>query len=245
MLTAREIGGDGLEIREANHRMMNLLATLLAIFRRQFSRFDDERVRSSVAQFENQILAASALLRTVSSASTAADAAVDDYLERLGRALSGAVLGPANIGCELSSDRGRLPIKVCERLGFIIVELVFNASKYAFAGRKDGVVRIEMIQTGSHWRCTVSDNGGGMEGASRGRGLNIVDALARSLRGRLIMASDAFGTRVCVVFPDQPIARDPEPDELATAYMSADPAPGRHSAQRLDDASVFAARAMY
>jgi len=243
----RETGDGGLEIREANHRMMNLLATLLVIFRRQFSQFDDDRVRSSVTQFENQILAASALLRTVSSAPTSADAAVDDYLEHLSRALSDAVLVPANIGCELSSDRGRLPMEVCERLGFIIVELVFNASKYAFAGRNDGVVRIEMIHTGSHWRCTVSDNGGGMDRASRGSGLKIVDALVRTLRGRLIIGSGAFGTRVCVAFPDQPIARErePEPDDRAAAYRSAGPARRNHSAQRIDHRSAFAAGPFY
>jgi two-component sensor histidine kinase len=113
MPMARDTGDGGLEVQEAHHRMMNLLAMLLAIFRRQFSQFDDERVRSSVAQFESQILAAGALLRTVSSAPIAADAAVDDYLERLSRALSDAVLSPANVGCELSSDRGRLPLAGC------------------------------------------------------------------------------------------------------------------------------------
>ena len=50
MPTVRETGDGGLEIREANHRMMNLLATLLVIFRRQFSQFDDDRVRSSVSR---------------------------------------------------------------------------------------------------------------------------------------------------------------------------------------------------
>lgn len=203
MGTAWTSGEDGLETREANHRMINLLATLLAIFRRSFSEFDDQRVRSTVAQFEGQILAAGALLRTVSSTPAAAgDAAVDVYLEGLGRALSGAILSPANIGCEISSDGGRLPIEVCERLGYVIVELVFNASKYAFAGRDGGVVRIEMLRCGGQWRCTVSDNGVGMDTNSHGMGLGIVDALVRSLQGRLIIRSDASGTQVCVVLPN-------------------------------------------
>ncbi|HTT82226.1 MAG TPA: sensor histidine kinase [Rhizomicrobium sp.] len=204
MGTAREYDQDGLDAWEANHRMMNLLGTLLAIFRRSFYEFEDQRVRNSAAQFEGQILAASALLRTVSSTPAGKDVAIDVHLESLGRALSRAVLGPANIGCEVSSDGGRLPIEVCERLGYIIVELVFNASKYAFVGRDNGVVRIEMLRYGGQWRCTVSDNGVGMDGASHGMGLNIVDALVRSLQGHLIIRSDSSGTRVCVVLPDSP-----------------------------------------
>jgi two-component sensor histidine kinase len=207
MLTAQEIGEDKLELREANHRMMNVLATLQAVFRRKFSQFGDQRVRSAAAQFESQIIAASELLQAISSTSSAKDAAVDVYLERLGRALSRAILSPANIGCEVFSDQGRLPLEVCERLGFILVELVVNASKYAFADQDNGVVRIAMTRSGRHWRCMVSDNGIGMNGAGRGTGLNIVDALVRSLKGRLIIRSGASGTGVCVVLPAHSIPR--------------------------------------
>ena len=161
----RQMNEDALGVREANHRMMNMLAILLALFHRNFSKFSDQCVRGAVTKFENQIMAA---------------------CERLGRTLSSAVLSPTNTSFELFVDQGRLPIDVCERLGLIIVELVINASKYAFADRKNGVVRIDMIRSGRNWRCIVSDNGIGIDGADRSTGLNIVDALVRSLKGRLI-----------------------------------------------------------
>jgi two-component sensor histidine kinase len=217
MLTTRETSEVEIGVREANHRMMNLLATLHSVFRRNFSSFGDPHVRDAAARFEAQIMAASELLHMISSGSPAEVVAVDVYLGRLGRALSRAVLGPANIGCEVFSDAGRLPVGVCEQLGFILVELVFNASKYAFAGRANGVVRIAMTRSGRHWRCMVSDNGTGMSGAGRGNGLNIVDALARSLGGRLIIRSGTSGTRACVLFPDRPIPRG---DDVRTADAS-------------------------
>jgi two-component sensor histidine kinase len=74
---------DGLDVREANHRMMNMLAVLLALFHRNFSKFSDQGVRGAVTKFENQFMAAIELLRTISSTPTAEDAAVDVYLERL------------------------------------------------------------------------------------------------------------------------------------------------------------------
>jgi two-component sensor histidine kinase len=191
--------------------MMNVLATLGAMFRRGFSQFSDQCIRSAVTQFEGQIIAASELLRTISSTPTAEDVAVDLYLQRLSRALSRAILSPANIGCEIFSDQGRLPIDVCERVGLIVVELVFNASKYAFVDRNNGVVRIEMTRRGRQWCCTVSDNGIGMDGAVRGTGLKIVGALVQSLKGRLIIRSGASGTCVCVVLLDQPESRGHRP----------------------------------
>src|SRR6202521_5271234 len=93
---AAQMNQDGLDGREANQRMMNMLAILLALFHRNFSKFTDQGVRGAVTKFENQIMAASELLRTISSTPTAEDAAVDVYLERLGRALSSAVLSPLN-----------------------------------------------------------------------------------------------------------------------------------------------------
>jgi two-component sensor histidine kinase len=206
MLEPRQMSEDGLDAREANHRMMNMLALLLALFHRNFSKFNGQRVRGAVTKFENQIMAASELLRTISSTPTAEDAAVDAYLERLGRTLSNAVLSPTNTSFELFVDQGRLPIDVCERLGLIIVELVINAGKYAFADRKDGVVRIDMIRSRRNWRCIVSDNGIGMDGADRSTGLDIVDALVRSMKGRLVIRSGALGTCVCVVLPRSFIA---------------------------------------
>jgi two-component sensor histidine kinase len=82
ILEPRQMNEDGLDAREANHRMMNMLAILLALFHRNFSKFSDQCVRGAVTKFENQIMAASELLRTISSTSTAEDAAVDVYLER-------------------------------------------------------------------------------------------------------------------------------------------------------------------
>ena len=75
MLEPRQMSEDGLDVREANHRMMNMLAILMALFHRNFSKFSDQSVRGAVTKFENQIMAASELLRTISSTPTAKDAA--------------------------------------------------------------------------------------------------------------------------------------------------------------------------
>ena len=74
MVPPRQMSEDRLDVREANHRMINMLATLLALFHRNFSKFSDQCVCGAVKKFENQIMAASELLRTISSTHTAEDA---------------------------------------------------------------------------------------------------------------------------------------------------------------------------
>jgi two-component sensor histidine kinase len=246
MLMAQGIDGEGLKVREINHRMMNVLTMLLACFRRDFSPFDDQDFRSAVTKFEGQIVAASELLRTISSAPANDGVAIDVYLERLTRALSRAILKPASISCEMFSDRGQLPINVCERLGLIIVELVFNASKYAFDDRNGGVVRVEMTRSGGYWRCSVSDNGVGMDVEERGTGLGIVEALARSLKGRFLIRSGASGTWACVVLPDQSMPRnqDSEQDETPTSQMPTDAARRSYPGDRFDTGFAFETPAM-
>jgi two-component sensor histidine kinase len=226
MLTTQKIDGDGLAVREANHRMLNMLTSLHAVFRRKFSQFNDKNVRAAMKEFDGQIVAAGELFRAISAVPADGDIEVDAYIENLGRALSKAILSPADIGCEVFSHRGRLPADSCGRLGFIISELVLNASKYAFAGRRNGVVRIDMTRSGGEWRCAIADNGIGMNEASAGTGLNIVRELARSLKGCLILQSGDSGTFACVVLPDptNALRRDPlgaETTDTAPAWSLA------------------------
>jgi two-component sensor histidine kinase len=206
MFTDQKREEEGLAVREANHRMLNMLTTLQGVFYRKFSQFNDQNVRGAILEFDGQIIAATELFRAISSTFSDEDIAVDTYLEHLIRNLSKAILSPANIRCQILSDEGRLPADLCGRLGIIVTELVFNASKYAFAGRSNGVVRIDMRRNGGQWNCAVSDNGVGMNDTGGGTGLNMVRELARSLKGRLILRSGVFGTVACVILPDPTFA---------------------------------------
>jgi hypothetical protein len=103
-----------------------------------------------------------------------------------------------------------------------------------------------MIRSGRNWRCVVSDNGIGMDEADRSTGLNIVDALVRSLKGRLIIRSGASGTCVCVILPDHSLPRGhrSELDAIAAAHVPMDSAQRSHPTNRMDNRFVFTAPTM-
>ena len=184
--------------REANHRMMNILARLLAMFRRDFSGFGDKRVRDAAAGFESKIMALAELLRCVSAVPGDGEVMVDHFFERLGRTISLALLQPNGVACEVSVQEGRLPAAVCERLALIVLELVINAAKYAFNDNQSAVIRIQMHRIGDAWSCVVTDNGSGMKEGATGTGLKIVDVLVQSIGARMSIDTHQGGTSVSI-----------------------------------------------
>ena len=66
-----------------------------------------------------------------------------------------------------------------------------NAVRHACFDGRDGEIKIKLMCTRSWVNCWVSDNGTGLGRIKPGRGLRIVNELAKSLGGRM---SHTFGT---------------------------------------------------
>jgi len=121
------------------------------------------------------------------------DALVDagEQLRKLGLAMSRCKLDRMNIHLLLSTDALQLESERCWRLTLGVYELVTNAFRHACFDRRDGEIKIKLMCTRSWVNCWVSDNGSGLERIKPGRGLRIVNELAKSLGGRM---SHTFGT---------------------------------------------------
>jgi two-component sensor histidine kinase len=94
--------------------------------------------------------------------------------------------------------------------GLIISELVSNALKHAFRGRREGDILVELTGVDSgHVALTVTDDGIGLpEGMdpneSQTLGLLLVHTLTRQLGGKLTIRSGT-GTAFEIVFPTHPV----------------------------------------
>ena len=121
------------------------------------------------------------------------DAVVDagEQLRKLGLAMSRCKLDRMNIHLVLSTDTLPLESERCWRLALAVYELVTNAVRHACFDGRDGEIKIKLMCTRSWVNCWVSDNGSGLERIKPGRGLRIVNELAKSLGGRM---SHTFGT---------------------------------------------------
>jgi two-component sensor histidine kinase len=205
MISAVEPTDAQLASREANHRFLNTLSALHGLLRIDFSAFADPAIREAVSVFSSRIQAFAGLHRTLGEDADEALVDAPAHLARLCAELCEAHLAPRGHYCEFRADPGLLPRDTCQKLSLVVVELVTNAAKHAFTGRRGGRVSVCLRRTVEGWMCQVADNGSGLPGDERqGDGTGLVRGLARALGAELRVHSDAGGVVVTLSLPQDP-----------------------------------------
>jgi two-component sensor histidine kinase len=189
-------------LREMHHRFANTLMVLMSMLHDEFGL--TPALRDSLNRCEARLVAFGKLHRSLVIGAANRHIFVQSYIEALCEALSGALLKPRGIRCDVFADEGELPCERCEQLGLVIAELVTNAAKHGCRGRNKGLVRVELINKIDLWVCIVSDNGAGASMTSAGVGSEILEKLIRVLGGKLVRRSGRYGTSVTVRFQMEP-----------------------------------------
>ncbi|MBV8743974.1 MAG: sensor histidine kinase [Xanthobacteraceae bacterium] len=176
---------------ELNHRIRNELASVINLisFKAIWTdNLDAKEELSNVVDLLHQHVEVHNILTMPDR-----DALVDagEQLRKLGLAMSRCKLDRMNIHLVSSADALPLESERCWRLALAVYELVTNAVRHACFDGRDGEIKIKLMCTRSWVNCWVSDKGSGLERIKPGRGLRIVNELAKSLGGRM---SHAFGT---------------------------------------------------
>lgn len=197
-------------LREAHHRLMNSFTLMAVYLRRESGAASGTLPSKAVLRFEEMIYAQSELHRCLALGQTSDLIRIDDYMIRLCRCLSDALLRPFGVNCEVAADVGSLPAWQCERLGLATTELVMNAVKHAFRGRSGGKLAVKLRCRGDTWRCIVADNGSCLASSAengvsaprtRSIGLQIIESLVNTLSGSKTTHSTPAGTMVVITFP--------------------------------------------
>jgi two-component sensor histidine kinase len=87
----------------------------------------------------------------------------------------------------------------CWKFG-LIPEPIMNSEQHAFHQR-GGRILVELTSSGLLAQCSVADNGSSQGPYSPGKGLAIVDELARSFNGRIVHRFGAEGAMSVLTFP--------------------------------------------
>jgi two-component sensor histidine kinase len=185
---------------EINHRVVNEFASLIAIVSRAAAASGNDDVKRALSGVA-QLLHHYARLHRALLPPDAGDLVnAEGYLGSLCRSISRSKLDHMNIDLVLAARPLLLESLRCWRLGMIVNELITNAARHAFAGRP-GEIRVELARSDGFVRCTVSDNGSAPANVQPGRGIRIVEQLAKELNGRFERTFGFAGTTATVVFP--------------------------------------------
>jgi PAS domain S-box-containing protein len=110
------------------------------------------------------------------------------------------------ISCEIPSQEVFLPVDQALPCALVVNEILSNAYKHAFKGRKKGKIEISAVQENSQIRITVRDNGIGIPvdfdiSRSNSLGLKLIRTLVQhQLKGSLMVKSQN-GTEISMEFP--------------------------------------------
>lgn len=192
-------------VREMHHRVKNNLQTIAMLLRLQKNTARDLRAEDVLNETINRILSIAAVHETLSEQGLRV-VDVKDVLTRVTRSIAETMLsGGQDITITVHGDRLMLPSREATALALATSELVQNAVKHAFVGRASGAIRVQLEATPNENIVTVQDNGiggGKTPGASKGLGLQIINALVNDdLKGKFELNLSPEGTRAVIHFP--------------------------------------------
>ena len=182
----------GVLAQEIHHRVKNNLQTVASLLRLQ-ARGDAVDPRRALDDSVNRILAIAAVHEVLTERR---DETVDlgQLLERLRSMLVQGLGGGKEVSAALA------PVLLegarATALALVFSELLQNALEHG-----GGSVRIELAERNGDVVLAIADDGSGIDGASQGTGLSIVQALVRDELGGTLSLADVGGLRAEVVFP--------------------------------------------
>jgi two-component sensor histidine kinase len=171
-------------LNELNHRVKNnmqMLQSLLASAARNTEHVEAKQV---LGEASDRLAAMAAAQRVLYGTTDATRFDAEEFLDAVCKTAQHAF--PAGIRITSRSDVGALPNDAAMPLALILNELLTNAVKHGMKER-DGVIQVGLERQGDSFVLYVEDEGPGFELAAvarRSSGLQLVQGLARQLRGR-------------------------------------------------------------
>jgi two-component sensor histidine kinase len=191
---------EGLLLSELTHRVTSEFASAISVISMAAARSSGEDAKA-ILNGASDLLENYAHLHNVLRAqehATYVDAGT--YVRRLCHVISRSKLEVMGIELTLAECPLRMSSADCWRLGMILSELITNAARHAFA-KRGSTIHVELSRLGPMVSCRVVDNGTADKDLSSGRGLKVIEALAKRLKGEIEQTYGSQGSTTTIVFP--------------------------------------------
>jgi len=191
-------------IKEVHHRIKNNLNTVESLLSLQASQAADPASSMILKEAESRLRSMGLLYDKFYRSESVANLPVKYYLPALVAEILSVFPNPDLATAETITDELILPAKILSTIGILTNELITNAMKHAFVGRKGGKIRVSLTGREGRVLFSVEDDGCGMPqdhaaAPSSGLGLRLVSILADQLKATLSRESGK-GTKVSLEF---------------------------------------------
>jgi two-component sensor histidine kinase len=194
-------------LREVDHRVKNNLAILTSLLRLQQHETENDDAKRALEKAAGRVLSlAKAYENLHYGIDNIAVVQFDEFIEQLCQDVSNALaldegieIRIDTVPCKLSRDRA-------SAIGLLINEVITNAVKHAFKGRKSGVIAISLTADDDKAILSIRDNGIGLPEDVRdgAQGRRFLDAFAATAKAELDCQTSDDGTCYIATLCDLP-----------------------------------------
>ena len=188
-------------LREFSHRINNEFTSAIGVIAIAARSANDE-AKVSLAAVEDQLQNCALVHHALQMPEYTSCIDAVAYFRELCRAISRSKLESKGIELRLVVRAFRMDSERCWLLGLIVSELITNSERHAFRNGR-GLITVELLPSLSFVVCRVADNGTGEPNTYPGRGLKIVEALAKSLGGTFDQRFGPHGATAVLIFPTE------------------------------------------
>lgn len=192
-------------LKEVHHRVKNNLQVISSILNLQSSYVKDDQTLSILRESQNRIKSMSYIHESLYQTKNFSSINFSEYIENLSNNLFHSYQIFDNfIELKLKVEPVNLNLDQAIPCGLIVNELITNALKYAFKGKKNGEIFIGISEKGKTISIRIEDNGVGLPKGfnylkTETLGLQLVITLVEQLDGKLEMKTDK-GTKYLITF---------------------------------------------
>lgn len=180
-------------LQEVHHRVKNNLQVISSMLNLQRRFIDDPKMLDILEESQNRISTMSFIHESLYQNSDFSSIGFAEYLKRLTQNLIHSYSRvSANVELTCVLDDVQINLKQAIPCGLIVNELVSNALKYAFPGKRGGTIELRVEEKGQDIEIEVSDNGVGLPDdfdfeTNESLGVYLVQALTDQLDGSLLV----------------------------------------------------------
>lgn len=189
--------------REYTHRINNELTSAISAISLAATRSASAEVKAALTAVIERLENYARVDRALRMPERTSNMDAAAYLRQLCLAISRSKLDFRGIELVLVERPLMINSERCWRLGMILSELITNAARHAFRDR-GGAIVVELLPSRSLVECRVTDNGTANANIRSGHGLEIVEALAKGLSGKIRQHFGPGGSTSTLSFPYVP-----------------------------------------
>ena len=189
-------------LREIHHRVKNNLQIVSSLLNLQSRKLTDAALIDVLASTRDRVKAMASVHEQLYESGDFAKIDLCEYIRNLVRMLTHAH-SPAGVSVRPVFHLGSVTVDLntAVPLSLIANELITNALKYAYSGRREGTLTIGLHADGDWNELRITDDGPGLPAGvepstTKTLGLRLVRDLARQIRGEVKIESTATGASV-------------------------------------------------